>query len=634
MPLGDFYQEYGPGQRRRSSAAPDPDKPRPRRPRRPREPRPRLSMATLRRLLVGTLLVLLLVATLLPYAVSLAFAGRAMPGVSIQGIAVDDASREAIETMLAARYADMERAPLTLAYHTQTWQPPLADLGASFDHAATTRAALRIGRRGHPLRRLHELRLLLTRGIDVAPVLVIDWEQMQRALLRVAADGVETPPRDAALSVAYGKIIGTPSADGRQMLVDATAYDVVRALQTMTPQTVTVRTRTLPPLINDSALAQARAQAEVFLGSTLVLTREANMWVWDAETIAGLLRVDMVGHNLLVDIDQQALTDQVASLAQRVDSGSVEPRLRFAGGALAVVEPGREGWRLQQEAAAQVIDTVLRQRSATSRTVVLPVDRIYPVIDETRLDTLGIVELVAEGRSSFAGSAPYRITNIKAGAARLDGVLIAPDEEFSFNTQLGEVNAENGFVEGYAVVGNRTQLEWGGGVCQDSTTVFRAAFWAGLPITERHAHPFYISWYDRFAYGPAGDGPGMDATIYTGVSDLKFVNDTGHWLLMQTVVDEAAQVFTVQVYGTRPDRRVEADGPYISNEVSAPATPIYVDDPTQPAGTFYQSDVARSGRDIVVYRTVFNSAGEMLRRDSFFTRFKPWPNVFVRGTGP
>jgi vancomycin resistance protein YoaR len=214
----------------------------------------------------------------------------------------------------------------------------------------------------------------------------------------------------------------------------------------------------------------------------------------------------------------------------------------------------------------------------------------------------------------------------------MDGVLIAPGEEFSFNTQLGEVDAANGFVEGYAIIGNRTQLEWGGGVCQDSTTVFRAAFWAGLPITERHAHTFYISWYDRFGLGPNGDGQGLDAAIFTGVQDLKFLNDTGNWLLMQATVDDAAQVLTVRLYGTKPNREVRLEGPFIDNVVPAPNQPVYIDDPARPSGTLYQSDVARSGRDIVVYRVVVENGVEVAR-EQFFTRFKAWPNIFVRGTG-
>jgi vancomycin resistance protein YoaR len=262
----------------------------------------------------------------------------------------------------------------------------------------------------------------------------------------------------------------------------------------------------------------------------------------------------------------------------------------------------------------------------------LPVDELTPRITAANLGELGIRELVAEGQSSFSGSASYRVTNIQAGARRMDGVLIAPDEEFSFNDQLGEINAAQGFVEGYAIIGNRTQLEWGGGVCQVSTTVFRTAFWAGLPITERHAHAFYISWYDRFGLGAYGDGQGMDAAIFTGVSDLRFVNDTGHWLLMQTVVDDAAQLLTVQLYGTRPDRQVLLEGPLISNEVRAPSEPVYIDDPQLPAGTLRQSDLARNGRDITIYRVIRQGDREV-SRDTFFTRFRAWPNIFLRGTG-
>jgi vancomycin resistance protein YoaR len=263
--------------------------------------------------------------------------------------------------------------------------------------------------------------------------------------------------------------------------------------------------------------------------------------------------------------------------------------------------------------------------------VSLPVEDVSPKVTAATLPSLGIAELISEGRSSFAGSAPYRITNIKTGAARMSGVLIPPGAEFSFNTQLGEVDEPHGFVQGYAVIGNRTQLEWGGGVCQVSTTVFRAAFWGGLPITERHAHPFYISWYDDYSF-PSQAAPGMDATIYTGVLDFKFVNDTEKWMLMEAAVDEDAQVLSIRLYGTRPDRTVSAVGPEITNEIAPPAQPVYVTDPSLPAGTVKQTDHARRGMDITVYR-VIEVAGKKQPPETFFTRFKSWPDVFVRGLG-
>jgi vancomycin resistance protein YoaR len=102
-------------------------------------------------------------------------------------------------------------------------------------------------------------------------------------------------------------------------------------------------------------------------------------------------------------------------------------------------------------------------------------------------------------------------------------LLLAKNSRSTYT--VGEIDESNGFVKGYAIIQQRTQLEFGGGICQDSTTVFRAAFWAGLPITVTLGHSFYISRYDK--YGPTG----MDSTIFTGGPDLKFLNDTGHWLL-------------------------------------------------------------------------------------------------------
>ena len=344
--------------------------------------------------------------------------------------------------------------------------------------------------------------------------------------------------------------------------------------------------------------------------------------------LAELLVTKVDNDRMTVDIDPARLAKAVAKLSQVADSGSVEPRLAFRNGKVKMIEPGETGWRIDQNQAAAAISETLQ---LAKREIVLPVEELTPQVTAKTLPSLGIVELVGEGKSSFAGSAAYRITNIKAGAARLNGVLIPPGSEFSFNTQLGAVDESNGFVKGYAVIGQRTQLEWGGGVCQDSTTVYRAAFWAGLPITERHAHPFYISWYDDFSF-PNDAGPGMDATIYTGVLDLKFVNDTGHWLLMEATTDDNAQVLTVRLYGTRPNRTVTAKGPEINRVIPAPSEPMIITDASLPAGTVKQTDHARKGMDIAVYR-VISENGIQKTPEAFFTRFKAWPDVFVKGTG-
>ncbi|GAB4121422.1 MAG: VanW family protein [Roseiflexaceae bacterium] len=594
--------------------------------RRPSRPSKRRSLV---RLILSTLAVIGFILAV-PYAVAFAlplFAGDRVPdGVSIQGQPVGGMSRVELLSDLESRYGALRDAPLTLVFEGQTWQPTLADLGGELDLERTADAALLSGA-GDPIDRLRSVYRVWQGGLDLAPAIRVDTATLHNYLLTIAPS-IEQPPRDAALSIASGKVLPSSARPGRQILIDETTIDILRTIQQLTPQDLPLRTRTLAPRIDDDGATKAIDDARVLLQSSLRLRQGNRDWVWDAERIASLITIRAEGNQLITEVDTERLARQVEKLAQLVDSGSSEPRVTFRDGRVQIVQPGNPGLRLNQTEAVEAIMAALKTDLHVAD---LPVDTVNPQVTEATLAELGISELVAEGRSSFEGSASYRVTNIKAGAQRMNGVLIPPGAEFSFNTQLGEVDEANGFVQGYAVIGNRTQLEWGGGVCQVSTTVFRAAFWGGLPITERHAHPFYISWYDAFSF-PDQASPGMDATIFTGVQDFKFVNDTKAWMLMETEIDEASQVLTVRLYGTRPDRTVQVIGPEIDNVIPPPSQAVYVTDPALPAGTVKQTDRARKGMDIAVYR-VIEENGVRKEPELFFTRFKSWPDVFVRGIG-
>jgi len=633
-----YYQEYGPISRRRADGTLiDEDSPATEAPLPEIAPVPlhrpvrrRFERRRRRGGLIG-LLMLVLVGVggflALPYAANLFAGDRALDGVSLQGRPIAGMNHAEIRALVEQRYAGFLRAPVTITFEGRSWTPTPEQLGLGFNLDRSADQALAAGHRGGPIERTRELWALWQGGLDIAPHMSVDAGRLQAYLSGIASE-LEHPPRDAALSFAEGKVLPTAARPGRQVLADATAIDVMRALQTLESQSVVMRTRTLPPTLTDAGMAQAIDDARALLASPLVLRRAEQSWTWPPNKLAELLAITSERGRMSVDIDAERLSRAVEKLAQLVDSGSAEPRVAFRGGKPRITQPGQTGWRLKQPEAIAAISQALRQ---PKRDIALPVQELTPQVTAKTLPSLGLTELVGEGRSSFAGSAGYRITNIKAGAARINGVLIPPGSEFSFNTQLGEVDDSNGFVKGYAVIGQRTQLEWGGGVCQDSTTVFRAAFWAGLPITERHAHPFYISWYDDFSF-PDESGPGLDATIYTGVSDLKFLNDTGNWLLMEAVADESAQVLTVRLYGSKPNRSVSIRGPEVGNVVQAPDEPVIVTDSTLPAGTVKQTDTARKGMDITVYRVITENGLEK-PPEPFFTRFKAWPNVFVKGTG-
>ena len=177
-----------------------------------------------------------------------------------------------------------------------------------------------------------------------------------------------------------------------------------------------------------------------------------------------------------------------------------------------------------------------------------------PVTIADSLKDLGIKELLATGHSAYYGSPANRMHNITLGLSKYNGVLLKPGEEFSFNKYMGDVDGKNGYLPEKVIKQNKIELEMGGGLCQVSTTAYRAALLAGLPITERAPHSWKVSYYSQSM------GNGLDATVYTGSHDFKFINDTPGYLLIQSYNEGSDAYF--KFYGTGDGRTVVMDGPY------------------------------------------------------------------------
>jgi vancomycin resistance protein YoaR len=258
------------------------------------------------------------------------------------------------------------------------------------------------------------------------------------------------------------------------------------------------------------------------------------------------------------------------------------------------------------------------------RRVVLPIVRLLPTVTAETARDLGIRELVVEGSTSFRGSSDARIQNIATATARFHGVVIGPGELFSFNEHLGDVSAEEGYEESLIIMGDRTLVGIGGGVCQVATTAFRAAFWGGYPVEERWPHGYRVR-----AYEPP---LGLDATVYAPYVDLKFRNDTPYSLLVQTEADVDTGTLTFRFYGTSTGRRIEMEEPRVENRVPH-GPPIYEDDPALLVGTRKQVDWEVDGLDVTVVRRVWQDQ-ELAREDTFFSRYEPWQARYRVGTRP
>ncbi len=233
-------------------------------------------------------------------------------------------------------------------------------------------------------------------------------------------------------------------------------------------------------------------------------------------------------------------------------------------------------------------------------TIQTVVNKAIVEVDE-KLQELGVKELVGTGHTAFAGSSANRRHNIDVAMAKFNGLLIAPGETFSFNDNLGEVDGQNGYKLELVIKSTGTIPEYGGGVCQVSSTAFKAALMSGLPIVERYPHSYAVSYYAQI------DGYGLDATIYPGVKDLKFSNDTPNHILMQayTKGDEAFFKF----YGTGDGRQVKIENYKRWNYRSSGATQL-IPTSTLAPGVRKQVETAHTGFDASWDRIITNAEGE------------------------
>lgn len=254
--------------------------------------------------------------------------------------------------------------------------------------------------------------------------------------------------------------------------------------------------------------------------------------------------------------------------------------------------------------------------------VEIPLKVIPPKTEVSEeLAALGIQDLVALGHTRFRGSPANRKHNIGVGLARYNGLLIPPGATFSFNENLGPVDASAGYRKELVIKPEGTIPEFGGGLCQVSSTLYRAAIYGGLPIVERAPHSYAVTYYSQIG------GHGLDATVYPPSRDLKFTNDTPGHILIQSYMDGDNAYF--KFYGTPDGRTVELEGPYISNQRSAPAEPIFVQDKTLSPGEKKQVEKPHGGFDALWYRYVTKN-GEQVK-EKIESRYKAVPAKFLVG---
>ena len=357
------------------------------------------------------------------------------------------------------------------------------------------------------------------------------------------------------------------------------------------------------------------------MGKKLILTTSEDRWEIGEDGLIGFL-------SFTNGFDQEKIASWSGSLIATINRPPENATFQFTEGRVTEFRPAKDGRALDQKKTVDLIAQNLKKLEEGEKeiTLSLPIITTPPTIKTADVNELGINELLGQGISYFQGSIANRIHNIQLASSRLNGVLIPPDETFSFNQKLGEVSQSTSYKEAYIIKEGRTILGDGGGVCQVSTTLFRAALKAGLPIIERQAHAYRVSYYEQKS------SAGLDATVFAPTVDLKIKNDTPAHLLLQTKVDLKNQKLIYELYGTLDSRQVTISTPRIWDQISPPPD-LYQDDPTLPEGTLRQIDWKAWGAKVAFdYKVEKN--GEILQNRTFYSNYRPWQAIFLRGTGP
>lgn len=339
-----------------------------------------------------------------------------------------------------------------------------------------------------------------------------------------------------------------------------------------------------------------------------------------------LLNLDSHSFTTKLFYDKATLQKFINQVEKKYNKPAENALFQFENGRVMSFQQEKPGKRVQSEVfLTEMEEAILNLKSKPkSKNIILKGETIKPEISLAESNNLGIEELIGTGVSNFAGSIPGRIHNIELSSSKFNGVLIKPGEEFSFNQVVGDISASTGYQQAYIIKGGKTVLGDGGGVCQTSTTLFRAALNTGLPITQRFAHAYRVGYYENDSQ------PGFDATVYAPSVDFRFMNDTPGHILIQTTIDYNTAQLYFHFYGKRDGRQVEIS-PAAVSDVVPPPPEVRQDDPSLKKGVVKQVDFAAYGSKANFTYRVYKD-GKVAFEKNFFSNYRPWQAVFLVGT--
>ncbi|MEA1936491.1 MAG: VanW family protein [Patescibacteria group bacterium] len=498
------------------------------------------------------------------------YANKIFPNITINGTDYSGFTKKQATEKLEKEIKNAYQNGFIFTYQDKIYQAEISEIGTAVNIEKVVNNAFIYGHKKDVLQNIREQLKLVCQKRNVKIEIGVNKTALENYISATLSE-IETPPKNFGYFYDGEKFIPSQSKSGMLINKKRLTEDIFSNLSELKNETIKLELKKVAPEIKKDLNKSALAEAQNLLSKKIILKYNSTEWEVQKEDFAlwigfgtkdNFLNDNATFSNsamLGVTADKDKIKKYLVSLVPQINSEPINAQLTFnQSGKVDIFSLSQEGVALQIEKSLEEIGKTIfveencKNNSEINLTIQLVTKKVQPEITTASIDNMGITTLLATGESNFYGSPRNRRHNIAIGASRFHGALIGPEDEFSFNNALGKVGAKQGYLPELVIKKDKTVLEYGGGLCQVSTTAFRGAVKAGFEITERESHAYPVQYYNP---------QGTDATIYPPRPDLKFKNNTPAYVLIQTRIEGNKLYF--DFYGSNDKREVILKGPYV-----------------------------------------------------------------------
>lgn len=565
-------------------------------------------------LIIASIMLLLVI---LGVADAAYYSNKIHKGVIISEVPLGGKAKDTAVQDIKALAKVLEAKTISIRYEDKAWELKPEEIDFTVDIEKSFDKAFNLGKEGGLFQNIKTRIGLWFASRQLEPAYKYDHKKLDDFIKEIKKD-VDIPTKDAAINVVESRAAISNSKNGLEVKRGAFVSKILKALSYKDIKKLSLPVAVTKPDITEDDLSETKKMVKQMLKEQITLRYKTDSWDVSIKQITDWMEFNKVREGDRWTLKPVLNRDEVVSFVEdKTKDWAKEPinaDFKIEGDKVVIV-PSSDGIKVDSGKAYD--DIIKACNSDDKRLVMLSMMTAKPKLTTDDASKMGIKEKVSSFTTTYNPGQASRVHNIRTLAGELDGIILAPGEEFSFNGAIGPRTAAKGYREAPAIVNGRLVPSLGGGVCQVATTLFNTIFFGGFEVVERHNHSFFISHYPT----------GRDATVSYGGPDLKFKNSYPTHLLIKT--EATSSSITITFYSTSQGFEVKYTTAGPSN--FKPAGVIREDDPTLPVGTEKVFEEGYSGSEVTVNRTIYKD-GKKVKEDKFFSRYRPKKQVVKVGT--